>query len=280
MRSRLFTFFLCVLLFAVCYPVVFLIVGSFMGQDELINNLSPVMYGDPESYAKWSLLPIYPTLRSYVEVLLDSPEFFITFWNSVKIALGVLAGHALIAVPCAWGFARYEFRGKRFLFTLYIIFMMLPFQVLMLSEYLVIHKLGLVDTLWAVILPSAFSTFPVFIMYNFFRGISNEVVEAARIDGASEWRIFLDIGIGLGMPGITACMILQFLEYWNIVEQPILFLDDPWTWTLPLYLPQVNLENAGASLAACVITLIPSVLLFFGGQAYLEKGIAATAVKK
>ncbi len=280
MRSRLFTFFLCVLLFAVCYPVVFLIVGSFMGQDELINDLSPVLYGDPESYAKWTLLPIYPTMRSYVEVLLDSPEFFITFWNSVKIALGVLAGHALIAVPCAWGFARYEFRGKRFLFTLYIIFMMLPFQVLMLSEYLVIHKLGLVDSLWAVILPGAFSTFPVFIMYNFFRGISNEVVEAARIDGASEWRIFLDIGIGLGIPGIAACMILQFLEYWNIVEQPILFLDDPWNWTLPLYLPQVNLENAGTSLAACVITLIPSVLLFFGGQAYLEKGIAATAVKK
>ena len=130
MRSRILTFILCILLFTVCYPVVFLVVGSFMGQDELINNLSPVMYGDTENYAGWTLLPIYPTLRSYVEVLMDSPEFFITFWNSVKIALGVLIGHALIAVPCAWGFARYDFKGKNFLFTLYIIFMMLPFQVL------------------------------------------------------------------------------------------------------------------------------------------------------
>ena len=74
-------------------------------------------------------------------------------------------------------------------------------------------------------------------------------------------------------------MILQFLEYWNIVEQPVLFLEDPWNWTLPLYLPQVSLENAGASLAAAVITLIPSMLLFFGGQDHLEKGIAATSVK-
>lgn len=279
MRSKIIAFLLCILLFSVCYPVVFLVVGSFMGQDELVNNLSPVMYGDAENYAKWTFLPIYPTLRSYVEVLMDSPEFFISFWNSVKIALGVLVGLALVAIPCAWGFARYEFRGKRYFFTLYIVFMMLPFQVLMLSEYLVIHKLGMVDTLWAVILPGIFSTFPVFIMYNFFRGIPNEVIEAARMDGAGEWRIFLEIGIDLGLPGIAACMILQFLEYWNIVEQPLLFLDDTWNWTLPLYLPQVSLENAGASLASAFIALVPSVLLFFGGQEYLEKGIAATSVK-
>lgn len=229
---------------------------------------------------RWSLLPRYPTLRSYVEVLLDSPAFFVMFWNSIKIAVGVLAGQLLVAVPAAWGFARYEFAGKKLLFSLYIVFMLLPFQVLMLSEYLVLYRLSLLNTLWAVILPGIFSTFPVFVLYNFFRGIPDQIMEAARLDGASELQIFLRIGVPMGMPGITAVLILQFLEYWNLVEQPMLFLEDARQWTLPLYLPDISLERARFSLAAAVITLIPSLLVFFAGQDGLERGIAATAVKE
>lgn len=280
MRKKLFIFLLAVLVFVVCYPVVFLLAGSFMGQDELAENLKSVLLQQTGEYTGWSILPMHPTLHSYIEVLLDEPEFFAMFWNSIKIAVGVLAGQMLVGIPAAWGFAKYRFPLRRTLFAIYIIFMMLPFQVVMLSEYLVLNEMKLIDTLWAVILPGAFSTFPVFIVYNFFRGIPDAVLEAARLDGISEGKIFLYIGIPMGLPGIVSAMILQFLEFWNLIEQPLTFFKSKPLWPLSLYLPNISLENAGLALAASVIALIPSMLVFFAGQNHLEQGIAATAVKE
>ena len=140
---------------------------------------------------------------------------------------------------------------------------MLPFQVIMLSQYLVLRELSLLDSLWAIILPGAFSTFPVFVLYNFFRAIPESIMESARIDGASEFQIFFKIGIPLGKTGIIAALLLQFLEYWNVVEQPLIFLDREELWPLTLYLPEISLENAGQSLVAAVITLVPTMILFF-----------------
>ena len=158
--------------------------------------------------------------------------------------------------------------------------MMLPFQVIMLSQYLVLRQLSLLDSLWAIILPGAFSTFPVFVLYNFFRAIPESIMESARIDGASEFQIFFKIGIPLGKTGIIAALLLQFLEYWNVVEQPLIFLDREVLWPLTLYLPEISLENAGQSLVAAVITLVPTMILFFLCKDHLEKGIVASAVKE
>ena len=155
--------------FLVIYPVIFLLTGSFMHPSELQENLAPIVSPAAEGYADWSLLPLIPTIQSYVKVLLEEPQFFTVFWNSMKIVLGIMAGQALLGIPAAWGFARYEFRMKRILFFIYIILMMMPFQVIMLSEYLVLRNLSLLDSLWSIILPGAFSTFPVFVLYNFFR---------------------------------------------------------------------------------------------------------------
>ena len=103
----------------VVFPVVFLMAGSLMGNVELGELLGPVL-SSGNGYASWKLLPAYPTLRSYVEVLLDTPEFFIMFWNSVKITFGVLAGHFLIGTPAAWGFAKFYISGKKV--SLYLIY--------------------------------------------------------------------------------------------------------------------------------------------------------------
>ena len=98
---------LALLALATLYPVIFLIAGSFMGQDELGTYLGAVIAGR-EGYADFPLLPHYPTLRHYVEILLDSPEFFVMFWNSVRITFGVLAGQLVVGTMAAWGFAKYE----------------------------------------------------------------------------------------------------------------------------------------------------------------------------
>ena len=150
----------------------------------------------------------------------------------------------------------------------------------MLSEYLVLDKLNLLNTLWALILPGIFSTFPVFILYNSFRGIPNEILEAGRIDGASEWQLFLEIGLPLGKSGIFSVIVLSFLEYWNLVEQPMTFLKDKVRWPMSIFLPSIEPENAGITFVASVISLIPALLVFLSGQEYLEKGISYMGMKE
>jgi len=139
--------------------------------------------------------------------------------------------------------------------------------------------LRLLDTLWALILPAAFSTFPVFIMYMGFTQIDAEILEAARLDGAGELQIFIRIGLPLGKMGIQAAMVLSFLEYWNLVEQPMAFLEEQAAWPLSLYLPQIGIGQAGFAFALAVVVLIPALFVFALGQDALEEGIAYIGVK-
>lgn len=264
-------------LFAVS-PVIFLLAGTFMGNQEIIECISPV-FMDGGGYAGWRLVPQYPTLGNVVELLLDSPEFFKMFWNSAKITVFILAGQLIFGMPAAWGMARYDFKGKKLIYTFYIVMMMMPFQVTMLSEYLVLDRLHLMDTSAAVILPGIFSTFSVFIMYRFFRGIPESIMDAARIDGAGELQIFVAVGIPLGSSGIISALVLSFLECYSMIEQPMTFLKTKSLWPLSLFLPEVSSSNAGFSMCASFAALLPAVFVFLIGQDYLEQGIAASGIK-
>ena len=161
------------------------------------------------------------------------------------------------------------------LLSLYIVLMLFPFQILMLSEYLVLNRMGMIDTLWALILPGVCSTFPVFIMYRFFSKLSKDVIEAAKLDGANERQIFWRIGIPLGMPGIMSVIVLDFLEYWNLIEQPAVFLRTERLKPLSLYISTITKENAGVAFVAALVALLPPLLVFLCGHRYLEQGIAA-----
>ncbi|MCI9109504.1 MAG: carbohydrate ABC transporter permease [Lachnospiraceae bacterium] len=259
-------------------PLWMLLSASFMGSREMVHNLAPVL-SEKAGYAHWPILPQYPTLKPYVELLLDAPEFFTMFWNSCKQVFPIVVGQIVIGAPAAWAFARFRFRGKGVLYALYIILMLMPFQVTMVSSYFVLDRLGLMNTVWAIILPGAVSTFPVFLMIRFFAAIPSALTEAASLDGAGAWQIFIHLGLPLGVPGILSAVVLGFLEYWNALEQPMTFLKDQTLWPLSLYLPTVTAENAGASLAASVIMLMPALLIFLFGQKYLEAGIAASGMK-
>lgn len=209
---RAVTFFMLLSLAAVvAFPIWFAVTGAFSSQWELEEKLGPV-FQNLGGTASWSLLPLAPTLRSLVEVLLDSPGFFPMFWNSVAISLGILLGQLIVDVPAAWALARLPLRGKKGLLTLYIVLMLMPFQVMMFPQYLVLRDLKLLDTLGSVILPAVFSTFPVFLLHRFFLAIPQEILEAARLDGAGEMRIFCQIALPLGTPGILAAAILSFLD--------------------------------------------------------------------
>jgi multiple sugar transport system permease protein len=271
--------FLIVCSLFILLPLWMVLSGSFMGAEEVGANLSPVL-SNTAGKAFWPIIPQYPTLRPYVELLLDSPSFFRMFWNSCKQIFPALAGQLLVAVPAAWAFAMYEFPMKKVLFTIYIGLMIMPFQVTMVSGYLVLDKLHLLDTDFAIILPAVFSTFPVFIMTKFFSSIPYSLIEAAKIDGASEWDIFLKIGVPMGASGIMSAVVLGFLENWNAIEPPLTYLSDKSIWPLSLYLPDIAADKIGVSLAASVIMMAPALLIFFYGQSYLEEGICASGLKE
>ena len=263
-----------------CFPIFFLVTSSFSGGGELRRILLPMFIERSVDYVWFPLIPSHPTLQFYVQVLLDTPEFFVTFWNSVRITAVLLALQLIVGVPAAWGFAKYEFPFRKTLFTIYIILMMMPFQVTMLSNYLVLERLQLLDTHWAISLPAGFSTFPIIIMYRFFKNIPDEMMEAAQIDGAGRIRLFCYIGLPIGSAGIISAMVLGFLEGWSLIEQPMTFLTTRSLWPLSMYLPTITPETAGSVFAASVIGMIPAVLVFLAGQEYLEKGIMAVAIKQ
>ncbi len=272
----------CVLLafgIVICLPVGLLLSGSITGAYEMHEMLLPMLQkGD--AFIAWKWLPEFPDFSGYGKLLFSTPQFFVLFWNSVKITGLILLGQLAVAVPAAWAFAVYPIPFKKVLFTGYIVLMLLPFQVTMLSQYLVLDRNGLLNTHWAIILPAVFSTFPVFLIYRSFSQLPESLLEAARIDGAGEWYAFFHIGLPLTEGGILSAMILNFLECWNLIEQPLAFLKERSLWPLSLYLPQIGLEQAGFAMTASVITLLPALCIFAFGQDYLEQGISASGIKE
>jgi multiple sugar transport system permease protein len=162
----------------------------------------------------------------------------------------------------------------------YIALMMMPFQVLLAPTFLVLDRLGLVDTAWAIILPGVFSTFAVFLLRQFFRGIPTSLVESGRIDGAGELTIFARVALPLGLPGIAALFILSFLDHWNMIEQPMTFLRTQTRWPLSLYLTRIGENNVDVAMAASILTMLPTLLLFFYCESYLVQGIQMSGIKE
>lgn len=270
---------LTVIGFIMIFPVAVMVTNSWMGTQELQESYGAVL-GMGGGSTSLKLLPRYPTLQPFVELLLDSPDFFVMFWNSCRQVFPVLLGQIIVGMPAAWAFGRYRFRGRRILFLLYMILMVMPFQVTMVSSYLVLSRLSLLDSHLAIILPGIFSTFPVFIMEKFFRAIPDALIEAAEVDGAGPFQVFWNVGVPLGIPGVMSSLILNFLEYWNAIEAPMTFLKTKAKIPLSLYLPEITVDQMGVSFAASVIMMMPAILIFLWGQEYLQQGIIASGLKE
>ncbi|GHU68319.1 hypothetical protein FACS1894184_10010 [Clostridia bacterium] len=209
-------------------------------------------------------------------LLFDSPKFLSMFWNAVNLAVGVVAGQVVVGTLAAWGFARYRFPMRDGLFMAYVALMMTPFQVTLVPSYLVLDRLNLIDTAWSVILPGIFNTFAVFLLRQFFQTVPGELLEAGRIDGAGETRVFVSVGLPLGAPGIASLCILSFLDTWNLIKQPMTFLKTQEKWPIALYLSKIGETNVEVAMAASVLTL----LLFFYCESYLVRGIQMAGLKE
>lgn len=280
MKNKICNFVIIILSLFVWIPFIMILSSTLMPVDEIKQNFGAVLLND-DGYASWNLIPKYISLKPLIELLLDSPEFFVMFWNSVKLVLPILLGQVVISVPMAWGLVNFnKCKLRKIIFGIYMVLMVMPFQVSMVSNYLVLDKLHILNTRFSIILPAIFSTFPVFILYQFFKGIPKEIIEAGEIDGANNFEIFISIAIPMGRSGIISILILGFLEYWNLIEQPLAFLKDSDLFPLSLYISKISYENIGIATVSAFIMLFPSLLVFLYGQTYLEDGIKASGMKE
>ena len=179
-----------------------------------------------------------------------------------------------IASIAAYSFTRWRGKVRSLIFFFYVILMLMPYQVTLVPNYLVSDWLGILDTRWSIILPGAFAPFSVFLLTKFMRRIPYSLIEAAKIDGAGEWQVFTKICLPQCRSALFSIAILVFIDYWNMVEQPLVLLRDADMQPLSVYLSTINTGEIGLAFAMATVYMFPSLLIFLRGEEYLVEGIA------
>ena len=276
-----FAIFLLCLFFSVVFllPTVLTITNSFMSESEIMANYGMIFSaaggGFVSKTVNLKFIPDKVTFSQYISGLIRSPEYLLKFWNSVILVVPIVIFQIAVASVAAYGFTRWRGRIRSGIFFFYVILMLMPYQVTLVPNYLVSGWLGILNTRWAVILPGVFAPFSVFLLTKFMRRIPYSLIEAAKIDGAGEWEIFTRICLPQCRTALYSIAILVFIDYWNMVEQPLILLEDADSQPLSVFLSGINSGEIGLAFAMAVIYMVPCLLLFLHGEEYLVEGIAA-----
>jgi len=185
-----------------------------------------------------------------------------------------------VALGAAYSFSRWKGKVRILIFFLYIILMLTPYQVTLVPNYIVSEKMGIIDSIWAIILPGVFAPFSVFLLTKYMNRIPESLVEAAKLDGATEWQIFTKIYVPLCKGALASVAILVFIDYWNMVEQPLVLLSNPEMHPLSVFLSQINQGEIGLAFSVATIYMVPPILIFLYGEEYLVDGIAYSGAVK
>ena len=263
-------------------PIVLTICNSFMNETEITANYGKVFETGEAGGTKYisekvnlKFIPDKVSFYQYITVLFKSPDYLLKFWNSVLYVVPIVFVQVFIAAFTAYGFTRFRGRKKEVLFFVYVILMLMPYQVTLVPNYLVADWLHILNTKWAILLPGFFSPFSVYLLTKYMRRVSPAIIDAARIDGASEFKVFSKICLPLCKSAIYSVGILVFIDYWNMVEQPLILLKDADKYPLSIFLSRINSGEIGLAFAVAVIYMIPSLLVFLYGEEYLVEGISA-----
>lgn len=250
-------------------PFVWMVLDSFKGQGELAQ-LPPTWF------------PVAPTLGNYSNLFtqFNFPQYFL---NSVILAVSVTVLNLLFCSMLGYALAKLKFRGKNALFLLVLATLMVPSTVTLVPLFVLMSKLQLVNTLTAVILPESAGALGVFLMRQFMRDIPDELLDAARVDGASEFYIYWRLVLPLSGPALATLTILTFLASWNDFIWPLIVLTNDQSYNLPVALATFAIGQHGTDygllLAGAVIVVMPMVIVFLLLQRYFTQGIAMTGLK-
>jgi sn-glycerol 3-phosphate transport system permease protein len=213
----------------------------------------------------------------------NSGPFFHYFLNSLMVSIGILILQFLTIIPAAYAFARYQFKGSRFFFGLTMITLMIPAQLIFLPVYLQMSSWGLLDTLWALILPFASSAFGIFMLRQSFMQVPEELLEAARLDEASEWQIIYRIMIPMAKPVLITFALFSFISHWNDYFWPLVMTTSDTARTLPLGISKLREVEGGIAwnvlMAGNMILVIPILIVFFFAQRQIIRAFVYTGVK-
>lgn len=261
----------------VLLPIVYTITNSFMSADE-INRYYSSLYQEG-GRTILHILPDQISLDGFYQMLFRRPDYLMKFWNSLFITLAIVAGQVVVSCLGGYAFAKFEFKFRDSIFFIIIILMMMPYQVTLVSNYIVLDAMGLIGSYWAVILPAIFSPFGVFLMRQVISTMPNELIEAAKLDGAGQLQLLFRIVIPRNMSGIISLVILSFIDNWNMVEQPLVFLKDQRQYPLSIFLSQSVSSNMSLSFACGLLAMIPVTLLFLFFERELVEGISFSNLK-
>lgn len=231
------------------------------------------------NYVRMTLIPTMVTFSQYIRLLFGSPLYLNLFWNSVALTLPVIIGQLLISVPAAYAFEFSKNKYKEILFVAYIIVMLLPLQVTLVPNFIVADFLNIRESYLAIILPGIFNPFGTFLIRQFLKGLPQEYVESMKVDGAGHLRIIASLIVPVMKPAIVAVLILTFVEYWNLVDQAIVFIRDASAIPLSVFLSRLSLERPDVIFAASVFYMLPAVLIFLSGQENMIQGIQRSGIK-
>ena len=269
-------------IFAILFllPTVLTITNSFMSQSEISANYGKI-FETTDSGGKvfvaetvnLKFVPDMVTFQQYITVLLKSPEYLFKFWNSVIYTVVIVVFQLVVAMLASYAFMRYKGRLKEIIFFLYIIVTLMPYQVTLVPNFLVADWLGMIDTRWAIWMPGIFSPFAVYLLTKYMKRIPSSIIEAARVDGAGEWQIFRHICLPLCKGALYSVAILVFIDFWNMVEQPLILLTNADLHPLSIFLSKINAGEIGLAFAVATVYMVPSLLVFLYGEDYLVEGI-------
>ncbi|HXF03768.1 MAG TPA: carbohydrate ABC transporter permease [Candidatus Macondimonas sp.] len=232
-----------------------------------------------------SLLPARPVWENYTQLFTLVP-FGRYFLNTLVVTVAVVIGQLFVCSLAAYAFARLNFMGRDALFVLYLATMMVPFQVTLIPLYLLVFQLGWVNTYWGLIAPGLSSAYGIFLLRQAFLTVPQELVDAARIDGASEFTIYRRVFLPMNGPSLATLGVFAFLGTWTDLLWPLLIVRDPQMRTLELGLayfqsavPQFVQPNWPLLMAAAVVVMLPVIVVYLAAQRYFVEGISLGSVK-
>jgi multiple sugar transport system permease protein len=228
-----------------------------------------------------TLLPNSLEWNNYREVLQEAP-FARWFLNTLIVTVIVVIGNLFFCSLAGYAFARIKFFGREVAFVLILATLMVPFQVIIIPEFLIVRRLGMIDSLGALILPNLAGAFGIFLLRQFFRTLPIELEEAARIDGCSRLGVLFKIVLPLSGPALATLAVITFMWTWNDFLWPLITIYNPDNMTLQLGLATfqgAHSSNTNLLMAASVLSTLPILVLFFVSQRYFIRGIATSGLK-
>lgn len=264
-------------------PTVLTLANSFMTSNEISANYG-ALFGNMTDNKKvfisenvnLKFIPDKVTLDQYKAVLITNSDYLMKFWNSVMLTVPITVFQLAVAILTSYGFARYPGKIKSIIFFAYIILMIMPYQVTLVPNFLVADKFGILNTRASIILPAVFSPFSIFLLTKVMKRIPVSYVEAAKLDGAGELQILTKIYLPLCKSAIISVAMLVFIDYWNMVEQPLVLMNDQDYHPLSVFLSQINTGDIGLAFAVGTVYMVPTILMFLYGEDYLVEGITTS----